>query len=97
MPLTDLCGIHGFSKTDFHKWKAKYGGMEASDLRWMRELEEENRSLLLDAPTIEALERVVNVRMRYYNEVRWHSALGNQPPCKRLECRLNDVDKEQLL
>jgi putative transposase len=56
----------------------------------------ENRSLLLDAPTIEALERVVTDRMRYYNEVRRHSALDNQPPLKWLECWLNDVDKEQL-
>jgi len=56
----------------------------------------ENRSLLLDAPTIEALERVVTERMRYYNEVRLHSALDNQPPRKWLECWLNDVDKEQL-
>jgi transposase InsO family protein len=56
----------------------------------------ENRSLLLDAPTIETLERVVNVRMRYYNEVRRHSALDNQPPRKWLECWLNDVEKEQL-
>ena len=57
----------------------------------------ENRSLLLDAPTIEALKRVVNVRMRYYNEDRRHSALGNQPPRNWLECWLNGVDKEQLL
>ena len=57
----------------------------------------ENRSLFLDAPTIEALERVVTVRMRYYNEVRRHSVLDNQPPRKWLECWLNDVDKEQLL
>jgi transposase InsO family protein len=57
----------------------------------------ENRSLLLDAPTIEALKRVVNVRMRYYNEARRHSALGNQPPGRWLERWLNDVDKEQLL
>ena len=57
----------------------------------------ENRSLLLDAPTIEALKWVVNVRMRYYNEARRHSALGNQPPSRWLERWLNDVDKEQLL
>ena len=57
----------------------------------------ENRSLLLDAPTIEALKRVVDVRMRYYNEVRRHSALDNQPPRKWLESWLNDVEKEQLL
>jgi putative transposase len=56
----------------------------------------ENRSLLLDAPTIEALEWVVTERMRYYNDVRRHSALDNQPPRKWLECWLNDVDKEQL-
>jgi transposase InsO family protein len=57
----------------------------------------ENRSLLLDAPTIEALKRVVDVRMRYYNEVRRHSALDNQPPRKWLESWPNDVEKEQLL
>lgn len=57
----------------------------------------ENRSLLLDAPTIEALKRVVDVRMCYYNEVRRHSALDNQPPRKWLESWLNDVEKEQLL
>jgi putative transposase len=57
----------------------------------------ENRSLLLDAPTIEALKRVVNVRMRYYNEVRRHSALDNQPPRRWLECWLSDVKKEPLL
>jgi transposase InsO family protein len=57
----------------------------------------ENRSLLLDAPTIEALDKVVNERMRYYNEVRRHSVLDNQPPRKWLECWLRGVDKENLL
>lgn len=37
----------------------------------------ENRSLLLYAPTIETLELIVNVRMRYYNEVLRLSALDN--------------------
>ena len=45
VPLTELCRAHGFSKCGFYKWKAKYGGMEASDLRRLRELEEENRRL----------------------------------------------------
>jgi len=54
----------------------------------------ENRSLLFDAPTIEALERVVNVRMRYYNEARRHSSLDNQPPLKWLERWLSDVETE---
>jgi putative transposase len=45
VPLTDLCRTHGFSKSGFYKWKAKYGGMEVSDLRRLRELEVENRRL----------------------------------------------------
>jgi hypothetical protein len=59
-------------------------------------LKNENRSLLLDAPAIEALERVVTMRMRYYKDVRWRSSLDNRPPPKWLECWLNDVDKEHL-
>ena len=45
IPLTDLCREHGFGKSTFYKWKAKYGGMDASALRRMKELEEENRRL----------------------------------------------------
>lgn len=45
IPVTDLCRTHGFSKSSFYKWKAQYGGMEASDLRRLRELQEENRRL----------------------------------------------------
>ncbi len=55
----------------------------------------ENRSLLLDAPTIEVLERIVNERMRYYNDVRRHSALDNQPPQGWLKRLLNTVEKDQ--
>jgi putative transposase len=57
----------------------------------------ENRSLLLDAPTVEALDKVVNERMRYYNDVRRHSVLNNQPPRRWLEGWLIGVDKKQLL
>jgi putative transposase len=45
VPVTDLCRTYGFSKSSFYKWKAKYGGLEASDLRRLRDLEEENRRL----------------------------------------------------
>lgn len=45
VPVTDLCRTYGFSKSSFYKWKAKHGGMEASDLRRLRELQEENRRL----------------------------------------------------
>jgi hypothetical protein len=54
----------------------------------------ENHSLLLDAPTIDGLAKVVNIRMHYYNDVRHHSALNNQPPRTFLERWLRDVDED---
>ena len=45
VPVADLCREHGFRKSTFYKWKAKYGGMDASALRRLKELEEENRRL----------------------------------------------------
>lgn len=43
--LEDLSRQHGFSKPTFYKWKAKYGGMDVSALKRLKELEEENRRL----------------------------------------------------
>jgi putative transposase len=41
----DVCCRHGISETTFYKWKAKFGGMEVSDVAKMRTLEDENRRL----------------------------------------------------
>lgn len=41
----ELCRRHGVSQATFYKWKAKYGGMEVSDARRLRALEDENRRL----------------------------------------------------
>jgi len=41
----DLCREHNISTATFYKWKAKYAGMEISDLRKMKGLEDENRRL----------------------------------------------------
>ena len=41
----ELCRKHGMSDATFYKWKAKYSGMEVSDVRKMRQLEDENRRL----------------------------------------------------
>ena len=43
--VSEICRQHGISTTTYYKWKAKYGGMTVSDLRRLRELEEENRRL----------------------------------------------------
>lgn len=41
----DLCRKHGISNATFFKWKAKFGGMDVSDARKLKALEEENRKL----------------------------------------------------
>jgi putative transposase len=44
-PVPELCREHGISSATFYKWRAKYGGMDASMVSRMKELEEENRRL----------------------------------------------------
>jgi len=45
MPTAELCRKHNVSDATVYKWKAKYAGLEVSDLRRMRGLEDENRRL----------------------------------------------------
>ncbi len=45
MGVNDVCRQLGVSSATFYKWKAKYSGLEASELSRLRELEEENRRL----------------------------------------------------
>jgi putative transposase len=45
MTVQDLCRKHGISDATYYKWKSKYGGLEASDLKRLRELEAENSQL----------------------------------------------------
>ncbi len=43
--VKELAREHGISDATFYNWKAKYGGMEASDVKRMKDLEEENSRL----------------------------------------------------
>jgi len=43
--VKDVCREHGISEQTYYNWKSKYGGMEASDIRRLKDLEEENRKL----------------------------------------------------
>jgi len=43
--VKDVCREHGISDATYYQWKSKYGGMEASDIQRLRELEDENRKL----------------------------------------------------
>jgi putative transposase len=42
---TDVCRQHGISSATFYKWKAKFGGMDVSDAKRLRALEDENAKL----------------------------------------------------
>jgi putative transposase len=43
--LADVCREYGISDATYYRWKAQYGGLEVSQLRRLRQLEEENRKL----------------------------------------------------
>jgi len=65
VPVADLCRKHGISDATFYTWRTKYGGIEVSDARKLKVVEEENRKLkkllaeaMLDVATLrEALEK----------------------------------------
>jgi putative transposase len=44
-PVPELCREHGISSATFYKWRARYGGMDASLMARLKELEDENRRL----------------------------------------------------
>ena len=45
VPVADLCRKHGLSSPTFYKWKAKYGGLDVSEARRLKALEDENARL----------------------------------------------------
>lgn len=45
IPVKDLCRQAGISQATYYQWKSKYGGMDASDLKRVKELEAENARL----------------------------------------------------
>jgi putative transposase len=50
--MADVCRRHGINEATFHKWKAKFGGLEVAQAKRLRKLEEENaklRKLLAEA------------------------------------------------
>ena len=61
IPVKQLCRKHGFSDASFYNWRSKYGGMELSDIKRLKALEQENARLkkllagtMLDKEAIEA-------------------------------------------
>jgi len=67
VPVKELCRKHGFSDASFYTWRAKFGGMDVSEAKKLKELEQENtrlKKLLADSMLDkEALE--VALRKKY--------------------------------
>ena len=62
MSAPDICRKHGISEATFYKWRSKYGGMEVSDAKRLKSLEDENRKLkkllaesMLDVATLKEM------------------------------------------
>ena len=45
VPVAEICRKHGISDATFYAWRSRYGGMEVSDARRLKALDEENRKL----------------------------------------------------
>ena len=45
LPTAEVCRRHGVSSATFYKWKAKFGGLEVSEAKRLRQLEDENAKL----------------------------------------------------
>ncbi|OCG62261.1 transposase [Gilliamella sp. GillExp13] len=45
IPVKELCRKYGMGNSTFYKWREKYGRMETSDIKRLKELEAENRKL----------------------------------------------------
>lgn len=62
----DLCRKHGMSSASFYAWRSRYGGMEASDAKRLKDLEDENRRLetmVADLSLDNQMLRAVNSKM----------------------------------
>ena len=44
-PTSELTRRHGISQATFYDWRKKYGGLEVSEAKWLKQLEDENRRL----------------------------------------------------
>jgi len=67
LPVPELCREHGMSGATFYKWRAKFGGMDASLMKRMKELEDENRRL----KKMYAEERLVSEIRKEVIEGKW--------------------------
>ncbi|MEO9629023.1 MAG: IS3 family transposase [Sulfitobacter sp.] len=83
VPVSELCREHGMSSASFYKWRAKFGGMDASLISEMKDMAEENRRL-----------KRMYAEMSMQNDLL-KEALGKKPlrPSHRREMAMNAVEQ----
>ena len=67
MPTAEVCRKHGVSSASFYKYKAKFGGMDVSDARKLKALEEENAKL----KRLLAEQMLDNAMLKDINSKKW--------------------------
>ena len=67
MPTVEVCRKHGISTASFYKYKAKFGGMEVSDARKLKALEDENAKL----KKLLAEQMLDNAMLKDVNSKKW--------------------------
>jgi len=67
MPTAEVCRKHGVSTASFYKYKAKFGGMEVSDARKLKALEDENTKL----KKLLAEQMLDNAMLKDVNSKKW--------------------------
>jgi putative transposase len=106
MTAAELCRKHGISDATFYKWRKKYGGMEVSDAKRLKALEEENAKLkkllaeqMMDVSTLrEMLEKTSDARLEEERRELGHrregllAAAGLCPGWHRSACLPLPVD-----
>ena len=67
LPTAEVCGKHGISTASFYKYKSKFGGMEVSDARKLKALEDENAKL----KKLLAEQMLDNAMLKDVNSKKW--------------------------
>ena len=67
VPVTDTIRNHGISPNTYYRWKSKFGGMEVSEIKRLKSLEEENRKL----KTMVADLMLDNTMLKDVNSKKW--------------------------
>ena len=76
VPTADLCRKHGMSTASFYAWRKKYGGMEVSEAKRLKELEDENRRL----KTMVADLSLDNQMLKAVNAKKWGALRSSARP-----------------